>query len=102
MNKKEFYKIQSEAFKDYANKFLDEELLSLFDRWTDSKDIFGVDKQCIWKLVRNFRPKKHLIIEEGGDAFLRLSEVLNILYDGDMKYLEKRMQKGKKKIIDKT
>ena len=98
MNKRQFYKIQADAFRDYAAKFPDkEDLLSLFDEWADSKDIFGVDKQSIWKLVRNFRPKKSLVIEEGGDAFLRLSEVLDILYQGDMKYLEKRMQEGKKK-----
>jgi len=97
MNKRQFYKIQSEAFRDYANKLLDVDLLSLFDKWADSKDIFGVDKQSIWKLVRNFRPKKSLVIKEGGDAFLRLSEVLDILYQGDMKYLERRVQEGEKK-----
>jgi len=52
MNKKEFYKIQAEAFKDYFNKFSDRDLLSVFNEWAESKDIHGVDKERIWKIVR--------------------------------------------------
>ena len=51
MNKKAFYKIQAEAFKDYFNKFSDRDLLSVFDEWAEGKDFVDSDKQGIWKIV---------------------------------------------------
>ena len=52
MNKKEFYKIQAESFKDYFNKFSDKDLLSVFEEWSESKDFVENDKKRIWKIVR--------------------------------------------------
>lgn len=52
MKKKEFYKIQAKTFKDYFNKFSDRDLLSVFEEWAESKDIYGMDKERIWKVVR--------------------------------------------------
>ena len=52
MNKKEFYRIQAEAFKDYFNKFSGRELSSVFEEWSGSKDFVESDKKRIWKIVR--------------------------------------------------
>jgi len=51
MKKKEFYKIQAEAFRDYAKRIPDRDLLALFDEWAESKDICDVDKDGIWEIV---------------------------------------------------
>lgn len=89
MNKKTFFKIQAEAFRDFASKFPDRNFLSVFDEWAESKDIYGVDKQEIWNVARTLKPKKSKIIVEGGDEFVRLSQVLDILFDADMNRLGK-------------
>ena len=55
MKKKEFYRIQAEAFKDYALKFEIKNgsvLLSVFDEWAESKDFADSDKKRIWKVAR--------------------------------------------------
>lgn len=92
MNKKTFYKIQAEAFRDFASKFPDKNSLSIFDEWAESKDIYGIDKQEIWRVARTLKPKKLRVIKEGGEEFVRLSEVLDILFDADMKRLEKMLE----------
>lgn len=56
MKKKIFYKIQAEAFRDYADKNPNKDKLCLFNEWIESKDIYGIDKQKIWRKVR--KPKK--------------------------------------------
>jgi len=89
MKKKTFFKIQVEAFRDFASKFPDRNFLSVFDEWAESKDIYGVDKQEIWNVARTLKPKKSKIIVEGGDEFVRLSQVLDILFDADMNRLGK-------------
>ena len=89
MKKKTFFKIQAESFRDFANKFPDRNFLSVFDEWAESKDIYGVDKQEIWNVARTLKPKKSKIIVEGGDEFVRLSQVLDILFDADMNRLGK-------------
>ena len=92
MNKKTFFKIQAEAFRDFASKFPDRNFLSVFDEWAESKDIYGVDKQEIWNVARTLKPKKSKIIVEGGDEFVRLSQVLDILFDADMNRLSKMLE----------
>ena len=52
MNKKEFYKIQAEAFKDYYDKFSEVDLLSVFEGWAEGKDFVEVDEKRIWKVVK--------------------------------------------------
>jgi len=51
MQKREFYKIQAEAFRDYSSKYSNRDLLSVFNEWAESKDIHGIDKQEIWNIV---------------------------------------------------
>ena len=51
MKKKEFYKIQSDAFSDYARRMPDRDLLPLFNEWAESKFIDGIDKFEIWKIL---------------------------------------------------
>lgn len=92
MNKKTFFKIQTEAFRDFSSKFPDRDFLSVFDEWAESKDIYGVDKHEIWKIARTLKPKKSRVIKEGNDEFVRLSEVLDILFDADMKRLSKMLE----------
>ena len=92
MEKKEFYKIQAESFRDYADKNPEKELFSLFNEWAESKDIYGIDKQEIWKIARTLKPKKCKVIQEGCDEFVRLSEVLDILFEADMNRLGKMLE----------
>ena len=98
MGKKSFYRIQAEAFRDYANKFPEARLVDVFNRWTDSKDFCGVDRQEIWRVARRIRPKKFRVIEEGSQEFVRLAEVLEILFQHD----SERLSELSKKKIDKT
>ena len=95
------YVIQAEAFRDFASKFPDKNFLSIFDKWAESKDIFGIDKQEIWKIARTLKPKKCKVIQEGSSEFVRLSEVLNILFEADMNRLGKMIEEGDKN-VDKT
>ena len=53
MNKKEFYKIQAEAFRDYAKRIPNKDLRTLFDQWADSKDFCDIDKDGIWGIVKD-------------------------------------------------
>ncbi|MDP8215994.1 MAG: hypothetical protein P9L98_01565 [Candidatus Kaelpia imicola] len=104
MKKKEFYKIQAKAFKDYFNKFSDRDLLSVFDEWAESKDIYGIDKEKIWRIARKPNKKNTFIIKENSEEFLRLSTVLEIVLQADMMYLNELLErkvKGKKQ-LDKT
>lgn len=92
MKKEEFYKIQAESFRSYADKFPERSFLSVFDEWAESKDIYGIDKQEIWKIARTLKPKKCKVIQEGCDEFVRLSEVLDILFEADMNRLGKMLE----------
>ena len=51
MNKKKFYKEQASGFMDYAAKFIDEDLDSLFNKWAESKDFSDEDKEAIFDNV---------------------------------------------------
>lgn len=94
MNKKEFYKIQSEAFKDYAQKFSGgTSLLSLYTKWARSKDIYGIDRHQIWLQVRNLTPTKTLKIRRGTDMHYRLSSFLDYIHKIDMANLEEVLKK---------
>lgn len=50
--KRQFYKEQSEKFWDFRRKFHSGDLLSIFEKWADSKDFSEEDKQGIWKIVQ--------------------------------------------------
>ena len=97
MKKKDFYKIQAEAFKDYFNKFSDRELLSVYEEWSESKDIYGVQKEKIWKIARKPNKKNTRIIKEDSEEFMRLSAVLEIVLQADMIHLNKLLEKREKK-----
>jgi hypothetical protein len=96
MDKRPFYKEQADKFRDYARKSQDRELLSLFNEWCDSKDIYGRDKHEIWKIARKIRPLKPLVIKENSEELVRIDAVLDILLQADLKYLNELIEKRKK------
>jgi len=58
MDKESFYREQAEKFRDYASKFLDRNLLSVFDEWAESKDFSDEDRQNIFaKFLLHFAKK---------------------------------------------
>lgn len=97
MDKRIFYREQAAKFRDYANKFPEGNLLSLFEEWAASKDIYGKDKQEIWRLARKLRPPEKILINENSDEFVRIDSVLKILLDADLKRLEKLIEKKERK-----
>lgn len=103
MDKKSFYKEQAEKFRDYASKFPDTaDLLSLFNEWCNSKDIYGRDKHEIWKIARKIRgPMKPFVIKENSEEFVRINAVLDILLQADLKYLNELIEKRKKEKEEK-
>ncbi len=123
MKKNEFYKIQAEAFWDYEKRFSyrnfnkhnikdpvkflhgnkselergnfkDYDRIKLFNQWATSKDITGADRQEIWKIVRTTK-KQDYVITEGSEEFIRLSEVISILHNENMKQLGDMLSKKK-------
>ena len=106
MDKRQFYKEQAEKFRDYASKFPDGNLLSLFNEWAESKDIYGKDKHEIWRIARTIRPSESVVIKENSDEFIRIDSVLKILLEADLKrldkLLEKREKSDRKNKLDKT
>ena len=97
MDKRAFYREQAAKFRDYANKFPEGNLLSLFEEWAASKDIYGKDKQEIWRIARKLRPSEKIIISENSDEFVRIDSVLRILLEADLKRLGKLMEEKEKK-----
>ena len=94
MDKRSFYKIQSEAFKDYASKFPNKEsLLSLFNKWAISKNIYGIDRHQIWLMVRELRPGKTIILKEDSEEYRRVQQVIDILHKEDLLFLESLINK---------
>ncbi len=105
MNKKEFYKIQSDAFKDYLSKFSDKEnLLSLFNKWVISKNIYGVDRHEIWLIVRKLKPAKSFVIKKGTDADFRFTNFLDYIHKIDLANLKDTLDRRERKTnkVDKT
>jgi len=96
MHKKPFYREQAEKFRDFADKNPDRDLLSVFNEWCNSKDIYGRDKHEIWKIARKIRPLKPLVIKENSEEFVRINAVLDILLQADLKYLNELIEKRKK------
>jgi len=96
MDKKPFYREQAEKFRDFADKNPDRDLLSVFNEWCNSKDIYGRDKHEIWKIARKIRPLKPLVIKENSEEFVRINAVLDILLQADLKYLNELIEKRKK------
>lgn len=104
MDKKQFYKEQADKFRDYSSKFPDRDLLSIFEEWAESKDIYGKDKHEIWRIVRKMQPFKTMTIGETSEEFVRISAVLDIILQNDLARLNKfieRKEKEKNK-LDKT
>jgi len=98
MNKRKYYKIQAEAFMDYASKFSNKhDLLSLYNEWVVSKNLFGIDRHKIWLKVREMRPKKKIIVKEGSEEHRRVCKVVDILHRSDLLFLEKLINKRSKK-----
>lgn len=93
MDKKVSCRNQILAFKEYAGRYPDQDLLPLFNKWADNNNIYGIDRQKIWKHARNLRPRKTLVIKEGSEEWTRLHAVLDILHEADMKYLNKLLEK---------
>lgn len=100
MDKRSFYKFQSETFREYAKKFPNKSnLLSQFNEWTESKDIYGTDKQEIWRLARKLQPNFQHTINENSDDFVRIDSVLKIILDADLKRLGALIEKSESQII---
>lgn len=97
MDKRQFYREQAEKFRDYVSKFPDGNLLSLFNEWAESKDIYGKDRQEIWRIARKLRPSNPLIINENSDDFVRIDLVLKIILDADLKRLDALVEKRRDK-----
>ena len=55
MDKQLFYKEQAKKFRDYASKYPNRDLLSLFEEWAESKDFSDEYKEAIWKIAGNSR-----------------------------------------------
>ena len=99
MDKKGFYKIQSEAFWDYASKSPDKEnFLSLFNAWAISKNIYGIDRHQIWLKVRESRPSKTIILKVDSEEYRRVRQVVDILHKEDLLFLENLINKSASKI----
>jgi len=101
MGKVRYYKEQATAFIDYASKFPALDVLRVFNEWVVSKDLLGKDREGIWRIVRKSFPIKEKIIKEGDESYMRLSAVLELLYQSDLKRL-KRLLEEREKDIDKT
>jgi hypothetical protein len=101
MGKIRYYKEQAKAFTDYASKFLEKDVVKVFNEWVASKDFSGKDREGIWRIVRKSFPIKEKIIKEGDEGYMRLSAVLEILYQNDLKRLKRLLEKMEKD-IDKT
>ncbi len=72
-------------------------MLSLFDEWAESKDIYGKDKHEIWRIARKLNPLKILTLSENSEEFVRISTVLDMLLQNDLARLNKLIEKRKKK-----
>ncbi|MCX5698678.1 MAG: hypothetical protein NTX01_03145 [Candidatus Omnitrophica bacterium] len=93
MNKKNFYREQAEQFKGYFQKYPCGNLLSLFGKWCESKDIEGKDKHYIWKITRHFKPIEKKEIEKGSDEAVRIGELINVIFGADLEKLKKIAEK---------
>jgi hypothetical protein len=97
INEKEFYKEQAEKFRDYASKFPERELFSLFEEWAESKDIYGIDKHEIWVIARKTQPFSTITIRENSEEFVRISAVLDILLQNNLARLNKMIERKRKR-----
>ncbi len=51
MDKQSFYREQAEKFWDFRRKFRNGDLLSIFEKWAESKDFCDEDKQGIREII---------------------------------------------------
>jgi hypothetical protein len=96
-DKKEFYKEQAEKFWDYASKFPNRDLFSLFNEWAESKDIYGIDRHRIWLIARKMQPFSIITIKENSEEFVRISAVLDILLQNNLARLNKMIERKRKR-----
>ena len=97
MDKRPFYREQAEKFRDYASKFPDGDILSLFNEWAFSKDFSGEDTLEIWKIIRTLPEAKRKKASKTSSDAARLSAVLEILFQNDLTRLQKLLNKDKDK-----
>ena len=97
MDKDEFYRIQAESFRDFADKNPKRELFSLFNEWAESKDIYGIERHEIWKIARKMQPSRTITIKENSEEFVRVSAVLDILLQNDLARLNKMIERRRKR-----
>ena len=89
------YAVQAETFSDYANKYPDADLITLFEQWSESKDMYGSDKVGVWRLARCSRKRQERIISEEGEEYTRLSAVLEIVLQADLAHVDRLLEKRK-------
>ena len=92
MNAK-IYHQQARAFLEYAGRNPQRDTLSLFNEWAFSKDFSAQDKHGIWMIVRKLKPSVPITITENSDEFVRVDTVLKIIFEADLKRLEKLIEK---------
>ena len=97
MDKRTFYREQAEKFRDYASKFPDGDVLSLFNEWAFSKDFSGEERLEIWKIVRTLPEAKRKKATKTSSDAARLSAVLEILFQNDLARFQKLLNKDKDK-----
>jgi len=83
------------SFKDYAEKSPKEDLLCLFDKWAESNNIYGVEKQELWRIARKLRKRKTIIIQEDSEEWIRLRTVLDIVLEIDLMKLNELLEERK-------
>ena len=94
MKRTQFYKRQAESFRDYAGKFPDLNLLSVFNKWADSKDLDGIDRQRIWKIARKIRKPEIKVISDTEEEFIRLQIALEIVFEADLAHVSNHLEKS--------
>lgn len=95
--RKETINRQAEAFRNYASKHPDKDLLHVFNEWADSKDLHGVDKEEIWKVARSIRKPEIRVISDQEEEFIRLHAVLEIILEADLELVNKLVKEFRPK-----
>jgi hypothetical protein len=96
LDRQDFYQEQAESFRDFLEKNPDGDLLSLFNKWAFSKDFLPRDREEIWKKARSMRPRKKRMLTNGSDECVRISAVLEFLFEQDFNRLHRLIEKQKK------
>jgi len=93
MSKRTHYEIQAHKFKDFIRRNPNGDLLSHYNEWADSNNIYGKDRHMIWKIARHCRKNKVIHINKRSKDYVALSAILKIVMEADLNKLNKLMGK---------